>query len=528
MSLHRTFVALIAALSLACAPEPVPTSSTDVVAEVQPPPAIRGELERTPIKDRQYLRIRLRASAPASYRDSLFAAGAAFVSQFHGSQPVGVSAGRAALKRISQLPWLTVVNVDSTTQLRVTAQSVPWGVDSIGATYTHSTYGFTGANVKIAVIDDGMACSHPDLTVWGGYDFEAGSYSYCGVGGLHGTRVAGVIAAKDNTIDVVGVAPGAKIYSLRTCDLSGDCDLSETVDALNWAGFYGMQVVSMSIADCGGGAPSSSYTTVVTSLYNDGVPVVVGHAKNDQCATNDPVSTLAADALTIAVAAHDQNGSYLSQNHQYGSAVDFSAPTNVVTLNSAGGLSTIGQVSGAVPHVTGAFALLIEAGFSGVASMKARLAETAQDGGAPGKDNYYGYGRIRVNAAVVPRPGINNLTWCTGTAITAPGTCSMTAATANGAGSLLVRFVAYYSNAPSDSTVYNWGSATRDINVPAGDYTLTIKTRVKDAYNRFGAIVNIWDIPVCTGDALTAPTGNPSTDATGGCGGGGGGGDDVQ
>lgn len=256
------------------------------------------------------------------------------------------------------------------------------------------------------------------------------------------------------------------------------------------------------------------------------MPVIGGHANNDQCGSNDPVSTLVSDSLTIAVAAHDQSGSYLSQNHQYGSAVDFSAPTGVATLSNAGGTSTIGQVSGAVPHVAGAFALLIEAGFSGVASMKARLAETAEDVGTPGKDNYYGYGLLRVDAAVVPRPIVSNLGWCTGTAITTPGNCSMTATTGHGAGTVLVRFVAYFSNAPSDSTVYDWGSPMRSIYVPGGDYTLSIKTRVKDAYNRFGAVVNTWDIPVCTGDGLTAPKGDPSTNATGGCGGGGG--DDVH
>jgi hypothetical protein len=97
----------------------------------------------------------------------------------------------------------------------------------------------------------------------------------------------------------------------------------------------------------------------------------------------------------------------------------------------------------------------------------------------------------------------------------------MTATTANGAGALSVRFVAYYSNAPADSTVYDWGSATRVINVPAGDYTLSIKTRIKDAYNRYGAVVNTWEIPVCTAAGLTASKGNPSTTAPGGCGGGG-------
>ncbi|HET9066639.1 MAG TPA: S8 family serine peptidase [Gemmatimonadales bacterium] len=520
---HLAAAALAIFLS-ACAPDPIPTTPFLPPTADIPLAADRGEDARTPIAERQYLRIRLRDDAPVAYRDSLLAHGAAFVSQFHGTHPVGVSASREAFKHISRLPWLTVVEVDSTTRLTLTDQTVPWGVQAVGAPFVHSTYGFTGSGVKIAVIDDRMACSHPDLTVWGAYDFVSfppSPTAYCGVDGTHGTRVAGVIAAKDNAIDVVGIAPGAKIYSLRTCNLAGDCDRSATIDALGWAKLNGMQIASLSIADCGSHS-DGGFGQAVLDLCNMGVPVVVGHGANTACSPGDPVSTFAANSMTIAVAGHTADGAYIPV-YQYGSAVDFSAPTVVQTLSSVGGTTTISQVSGAVPHVSGALALLIEAGFSGVLSMKTRLIETAQDAGAPGKDDFYGYGVLRVSAAATPRPSVTNLTWCTSGGITSPGNCSMTATTINGAGLYtLVRFVAYYSNAPNDSTVYDWGSKTRSITVPAGDYTLTIKTQARDAYGRTSTLVNTWEIPVCTnGSSLVLPGTSPETSAAANCGGGG-------
>ncbi len=350
-----------------------------------------------------------------------------------------------------------------------------------------------------------MACSHSDLTVWGGYDFVANSSTYCGTDGSHGTKAAGVIAALDNRSDVVGVAPGAKIYSLRVCDTEGYCDKNEIVDALNWSGLYGMQVVSLSIAGCGN-QTVNDFDSVVDELWNDGVPVVVAHGSNQQCDPDDIESEYSWSLHTISVAGHEQNGSYLDV-FQYGPHVDFSAPAGVTSLNVAGGLTSFCCVSSAVPHVAGAFALLIEAGFDGVADMKQRLAETALDAGTAGKDDYYGYGLLRIANAAVPAPTISNLSWCTEGGIETAGDCSMTATTSNGAGTVSVRFVAYFSNSPSDSTVYDWGSATRNIYVPAGDYTLAIKTRARDAHNRLSPIVNTWEIPVCTGQSLTANCG---------------------
>lgn len=72
----------------------------------------------------------------------------------------------------------------------------------------------TGNNVKIAVLDTGISNSHPDLTVSGGINLAGKSKKkkWDDDNG-HGTHVAGIIAAKNNSIGVVGTAPGVNIYS---------------------------------------------------------------------------------------------------------------------------------------------------------------------------------------------------------------------------------------------------------------------------------------------------------------------------
>ena len=76
----------------------------------------------------------------------------------------------------------------------------------------------TGRDVRVAVIDSGVQLDHPDLA-----GQVASSANLVGrdrpwVGELHGTAVAGVIAARaDNRIGIAGVAPGARMLALRSC-----------------------------------------------------------------------------------------------------------------------------------------------------------------------------------------------------------------------------------------------------------------------------------------------------------------------
>ena len=75
--------------------------------------------------------------------------------------------------------------------------------------------GVTGEGVNVAVVDDGMYFTHLDLR--DNVDTSR-NYDYTGSGSIytplehHGTHVAGIIAARDNSIGVRGVAPRATVY----------------------------------------------------------------------------------------------------------------------------------------------------------------------------------------------------------------------------------------------------------------------------------------------------------------------------
>ena len=90
-----------------------------------------------------------------------------------------------------------------------------------------------GAGITVAVIDTGLHEGHPDLTenvdAARGHDYSAGGHGLLNPLNSHGTSVAGVIAARDNTLGGRGVAPRATVYGYNL--LRSDIDEDE-VDAM--------------------------------------------------------------------------------------------------------------------------------------------------------------------------------------------------------------------------------------------------------------------------------------------------------
>ncbi len=104
-------------------------------------------------------------------------------------------------------------------------------------------------NVGIAVLDTGVQVDNPDLNVVGGTNCsDDPTPGYGDVYG-HGTFVAGVAAAKDNSFGVVGVAPGAPIYSVRALDADDSGEDSNIICALDWVAAHRnlVKVANMSL-----------------------------------------------------------------------------------------------------------------------------------------------------------------------------------------------------------------------------------------------------------------------------------------
>ena len=277
-------------------------------------------------------------------------------------------------------------------------EDIPWGVDRIDAELAWAIT--QGGLVKVAVVDSGIDLDHPDLKVWGGVNTINPRKSYNDDYG-HGTHVAGTIAALDNDIGVVGVAPEAKLYAVKVLNRSGIGFLSDVIEGLQWAIDNGMQVVNMSI----GGGGNETYHDAIIAVYNAGITIVAA-AGNDG-PSEDTVTYPAKYPETIAVSAIDQSDTIAGFSSR-GPEVDLAAPgVNVNSTWNDGGYKEGSGTSMATPHVAGTAALVIASGRATDTNNNDRINDeirtllqtTADDLGATGTDNLYGYGLVDAEEA---------------------------------------------------------------------------------------------------------------------------------
>jgi subtilisin family serine protease len=204
-------------------------------------------------------------------------------------------------------------------------QVVPAGVERIGAAPGMMTW--TGAGVGVAVVDTGLNFSHPDLglvpEVVGVNSFNAfhPSESCEDIYG-HGTHVAGIVAARNNTVGVVGVAPEATLYCVNVFQPDPIYEVTATdeslIAGLEWIAAHANQVnppirvVNMSL-----GRPRTPEDTpdhpmhvIVKALYDSGISVVVS-AGNDalrEVSQEIPASYPEVMAVASTTAADGLNG----------------------------------------------------------------------------------------------------------------------------------------------------------------------------------------------------------------------------
>ena len=143
------------------------------------------------------------AVAAQQARSRAFVVGHVYRAALKGYSAVMTTADAQALRADPR-----VVSVTPDRPVQLDAQALPTGIDRIDGelSSTASGNGSGSVDVDVAVIDTGIDLTHPELNVVGGINCSTGNSYNDGNG--HGSHVAGTIAARDNDIGVVGVAPG--------------------------------------------------------------------------------------------------------------------------------------------------------------------------------------------------------------------------------------------------------------------------------------------------------------------------------
>lgn len=274
-------------------------------------------------------------------------------------------------------------------------QPIPWGVDRIDA---EKVWPISAANnIKVAVVDTGINLSHTDLknNIKGGVN-TINSKKNSNDDNGHGSHVAGIIAAVNNSVGVVGVGHEIDLYSVKVLGANGSGYVSDIIEGIQWSMNNGMNVVNMSL---GTTSDVVAFHDAVIAAKNAGI-VVVSAAGNSGPGDNTVIYPAKYEE-SIAVAATNSSDGQPSWSSR-GTEVDIAAPGNYIySTYKNGTYATLSGTSMSTPHVAGAAAMVLAThpGFT-PSQVQAHLQNNAEF--IPGlSSNQQGSGLVDVEKAVL-------------------------------------------------------------------------------------------------------------------------------
>jgi subtilisin family serine protease len=299
-----------------------------------------------------------------------------------------------------------------------------WGLSQIHAPQAWAKS--TGRGVLVAVVDEGVDGTHPDLAgqVLPGKDFVHGAArAWDDIDG-HGTAVAGIVAAlRNNGAGIAGVAPNARILPVKV----GESGVYTAVErGVTWAADHGAKVIVLSI----GLQPGFKVVNSAVPAISDPLRAAIDHAWRKGAVivaaagnNSEPYCTEPADfAHVLCVGAVDKRGLHPSWSNAdvAMSASYLVAPGGSDLRVSGTGLDELiwttsvpftgtqpspaawGEEAGtsfAAPFVGGVAAMLAARGLTN-AQITAKILSTATDLGPAGRDPVFGYGEVDAARAV--------------------------------------------------------------------------------------------------------------------------------
>jgi subtilisin len=347
------------------------------------------------------------------------------------------------------------------------AQDTTWNIRRVKAPPAWSQS--AGGGQRLLIIDSGIDKFHSDLDV---DVIQACDGSNGLPNDAHGTLVAGVAAALNNTIGLIGVAHGVSLWS------------SKDGDAVPNAGWTACGVEFARVNDVFAINISTSYPTSYTVLadqiaaaWNEG-HVIVASVGNNGGSVGYPARYTQVIGVT-ATDSFDVRPSWAS----YGTGVELAAPgVSVPTTNLGGGTVIASGTSFAAPHVAAA-AALIKAAHPGWSNTRVReaLNRTARN---LGSSTFYGSGLIDIPAALAYTPPLPPLNVDIGgpTQILPGATCTWWLASTDGTPPFTYQW--YNDGGAGGSGTGSFFTTSKQPGKPGNQFT--IELRLRDATGREG------------------------------------------
>ncbi len=278
------------------------------------------------------------------------------------------------------------------------------GVSKINSKVAHDK-NITGKGVKIAILDSGINYNHQDLkdNYSGGHNFIMDANSsdpYDDGWNTHGTHMAGIIAAKNNGVGVVGVAPSASIYAVKVLDYNGFGMVSDVIAGIEWAVSNDMDIANISIS----GIDSDVLEATCDAAQDEGLLIIASAGNSYGESALFPASY---DSV-VAVGSVDAENK-LGFFSPIDTAVEIVAPgLDILSTSKDNGYDIMSGTSQSTAFVSGVAALIISSGVRDInedgeinnLDVREKLQISALDLGEIGRDDKFGYGLVDANSSL--------------------------------------------------------------------------------------------------------------------------------
>ena len=249
-------------------------------------------------------------------------------------------------------------------------QIIPQSIDRVDDDINLENINSNVVDADIAILDTGIDLDHSDLNVFHEKSFIPESTNADDDHG-HGTHLAGIAAAKDNSFGIVGIASGARLWAIKILESSGMGEISTLIKGLDYINQNSNQV-DVAVLSLGCECESGALDIAISNSIKAGITIVVAagnegkNARTFTPANNPEVITVSAIAdsdgkcggngPSTPYGADDTLASFSN----FGDVVDIAAPgVEIYSTFKSNSYTKLTGTSMAAPHVAGAAALYI-------------------------------------------------------------------------------------------------------------------------------------------------------------------------
>ncbi|CAM4333514.1 S8 family peptidase [Bacillus paranthracis] len=280
----------------------------------------------------------------------------------------------------------TLSKTKSNIPYKTKKQSVTWGRKAvIEDKFTHIQN-----TIKVAILDSGIYKEHEDLKGKVVKEFNTINLNTPITDETgHGTAIAGIIAAENNNLGILGVVPNVLLYDVTVLNNQGKGDVDHLIKGIRWCIEQQVNILNISF---GLQSESPELKKAIDEAVDSGIIVVAASGNTYGLSVDYPAK------YENVISISSVNKEFKRASSSAKGKIDFAAPgVDILSTNQDGGYSIYSGTSFATAFATGVISVLLAESDNklNLDQIKKTLIERSIDLGSKGYDNEFGHGLIQ-------------------------------------------------------------------------------------------------------------------------------------